>query len=186
MPGQPGSDRCRGRDEGQLASKSSTDREAALATLRELRKKFPYSHFVTFGLAEEAEKAKKLDEAIALYAEVVALPLLERLLEFEWTSRPAIKEVRPGDTLARAVEDRSTVTPRVCRPTWTASMPAAVDDLAKATDVARCPNRSGRSVLCELFTNVRADAAVAVEVLDGGPGSSAGSRPADRGPLSSP
>ena len=149
----------------QLASKSTTDREAPLAKLYDLRKKFPYSHFVTFGLAEEAEKAKKLDEAIKLYGEIVALPLLERLLEFEWESA-GVKAVLPGDTLARLWKKKHGDTKGL--PAFLDTVyQGAVDVLAKAPGGPEPPDPkkpSGRSVLCELFTTVRSDTAVAVEV----------------------
>ena len=148
----------------QLASKSTTDREAPLAKLYELRKKFPYSHFVTFGLAEEAEKAKKLDEAIALYGEIVGLPLLERLLEFEWESA-GVKAVRPGDTLARLWKTKHGDTKGL--PAFLDTVyQKAVDGLAKTPGGPDLPDpkSTGRSVLCELFTTVRADSAVAAEL----------------------
>ena len=148
----------------QLASKSTTDREAPLAKLYELRKKFPYSHFVTFGLAEEAEKAKKLDEAIALYGEIVGLPLLERLLEFEWESA-GVKAVRPGDTLARLWKTKHGDTKGL--PAFLDTIyQKAVDGLAKSPSGPDVPDpkSAGRSVLCELFTTVRADSAVAAEL----------------------
>tara|TARA_Y100000758_G_scaffold159219_2_gene113018 strand:+ start:1002 stop:3239 length:2238 start_codon:yes stop_codon:yes gene_type:complete len=148
----------------QLASKSTTDREAPLAKLYDLRKKFPYSHFVTFGLAEEAEKAKKLDEAIALYGEIVALPLLERLLEFEWESA-GVKAVRPGDTLARLWKQKHGDTKGL--PAFLDTIyQGAIDGLAKSPGGPEVPESksTGRSVLCELFTTVRADSAVAAEL----------------------
>ena len=145
----------------QLTSKSTSDRDAPLATLRELRKRFPFSHFVTFGLAEEAERAKRLDEAIELYGEVVALPLLERLLEFEWESA-GVKTIRPGDTLAKLWKQKHGDTKGL--PAYLDGVYAsAVDQLAKGTELT-LPESPGRSVLCELFTSVRADAAVASEM----------------------
>jgi len=145
----------------QLAAKSTTDRDTPLAKLREIREQFPYSHFVTFGLAEEAEKAKRMDEAIELYGEVVALPLMERLLEFEWAS-VGFKAVRPGDTLAKLWKAKHGDTTGLTAYIET-TYAKAIADLAKSTEVS-VPEAPGRSVLCELFTSVRADAAVAAEM----------------------
>jgi hypothetical protein len=145
----------------QLAAKSTTDRETPLAKLRELRKKLPYNHFVTYGLAEEAEKAKRVDEALQLYGEIVALPLLERLLEFEWESA-GFKAIRPGDTLAKLWKAKHGDTKGLAAH-LDGVYAAAVEDLAKSTEVT-LPESVSRSVLCELFTSVRADAAVAAEM----------------------
>ncbi len=145
----------------QLAAKSTTDRETPLAKLRELRKSLPYSHFVTYGLAEEAEKAKRIDEALQLYGEVVALPLLERLLEFEWESA-GFKAIRPGDTLAKLWKAKHGDTKGLAAH-LDSVYAAAVNDLAKSTQLT-LPESVSRSVLCELFTSVRADASVAVEM----------------------
>jgi len=146
----------------ELAAKSTTDRETPLATLHDLHEKFPYSHFVTFSLAQEAEKNKKFDEAIALYGEVVALPLLERLLEFEWKTA-GLKEIRPGDSLAKLWKEKHGNTKGL--PAFLdGAYATAVDDLAKKLDVTAVPESSARSVLCELFTSVRSDAAVGAEV----------------------
>jgi len=145
----------------QLASKSTTDRETPMAKLRELHKKFPHSHFVTFGLAEEAEKSKSIDEAISLYGEIVALPLLERLLEFEWASA-GVKSVRPGDTLAKLWKQKHGDTKGL--PAYLDGVYAdAIKGLAKSTEI-EVSESSNRSVLCELFTSVRADSAVAAEM----------------------
>jgi len=162
-------DRCHGKQGRieaedalkQLAAKSTTDRETPLAKLRELRKALPYSHFVTYGLAEEAEKAKRVDEAIQLYGEIVALPLMERLLEFEWESA-GFKAIRPGDTLAKLWKAKHGDTKGLAAH-LEGVYAAAVQDLAKSTEVT-LPKLATRSVLCELFTSVRADASVAAEM----------------------
>ncbi|MFP6703725.1 MAG: hypothetical protein VB861_18400 [Planctomycetaceae bacterium] len=145
----------------QLAAKSTTDRDTALAKLREIREQFPFSHFVTYGLAEEAEKAKRIDEAIELYGEVVALPLMERLLEFEWANA-GFKAARPGDTLEKLWKAKHGDTTGLTAYIET-TYAKAIADLAKSTEVS-VPEAAGRSVLCELFTSVRADSAVAAEM----------------------
>ena len=145
----------------QLAAKSATDRDTALAKLREIREEFPFSHFATYGLAEEAEKAKRIDEAIELYGEVVALPLMERLLEYEWANA-GFKAARPADTLAKLWKAKHGDTTGLTAYIET-TYAKAIADLAKSTEVS-VPEAADRSVLCELFTNVRADSAVAAEM----------------------
>ena len=145
----------------QLASKSTTDKETPLAKLKSLHEKYPFSHFVTFGLAEQAEKEKRIDEAIGLYGEIVAWPLLERLLEFDWEAS-GVKGVRPGDTLAKLWKQKHGDTkglPAFLEQTYD----GAIDRLVKDQTV-KPPADATRSVLCELFTSVRADAAVAAEL----------------------
>ncbi|MDP7274241.1 MAG: hypothetical protein QF363_02085 [Planctomycetaceae bacterium] len=145
----------------QLASKDSGGHAKSLTKLRELRKDFPFSHFITYPLAEQAEKAKRLDEAIALFGEIVALPLIERLLEYEWDQKGQ-KRVLPSDTLARLWKQKHGDTKGL--PVFLDQVfGEAVTALAKSTTV-EAPKASGRQVLCELFTTVRVDAVIAGEL----------------------
>ena len=145
----------------QLASKNTDGHAKSLAKLRDLRKDFPFSHFITYPLAEQAEKGKRLDEAIALYGEIVALPLIERLLEYEWDQKQE-KRVLPSDTLARLWKQKHGDTKGL--PAFLDQVFAgSIDALAKSTAV-ESSRGSGRQVLCELFTTVRVDAVIAGEL----------------------
>ena len=144
----------------KLDSGNSDDAAASLTQLRKLHQQFPYSHFITYGLAEQAEKAKRLDEAIELYGEIVALPLLERLLEFEWTSA-RVKRPLPGDTLARLWKQKHGDTKGL--PAFLEQVYLqAIEKLAGKPPVK--PSPGNRAVLCELFTSVRADPVIASEL----------------------
>ncbi|MFP6770119.1 MAG: hypothetical protein VB859_18230 [Planctomycetaceae bacterium] len=145
----------------QLASKETGGHAKSLTKLRELRKDFPFSHFITYPLAEQAEKAKRLDEALALFGEIVALPLIERLLEYEWDQKGQ-KRVLPSDTLARLWKQKHGDTKGL--PVFLDKVYGeAVTALAKSMTVEP-PKASGRHVLCELFTTVRVDAVIAGEL----------------------
>lgn len=144
----------------KLDSEDGKDQAASLATLRELHQQFPFSHFITYGLAEQAEKAKRLDEAIALYGEIVALPLLERLLEFEWNAA-RVKRPLPGDTLARLWKQKHGDTKGL--PAYLEQVyRQAIEKLAGKPPAE--PPSGNRVVLCEMFTSVRADPAIASEL----------------------
>ena len=64
----------------------------AFAFLTKLRGKNPFDPAVLYGLARYQEKAKVTDEAIAMYAELVSLPMLEAFLQRDWSQKSGASE----------------------------------------------------------------------------------------------
>lgn len=122
--------------------------------LAEVRERHPFEGEVTYVLARQAEKEKRIDDAIELYGELVALPLLQQDLidALKSLHRKPAPEQYPSRVLARL---------------WTekhgnrAGLSDWLDELyekkirAIATDKVP-PREKGQGtkvVLCELFTN---------------------------------
>lgn len=60
--------------------------DEGIAILQKLHEEFPFEAEITYTLAQNAEKADKVDDALDLYAEITALPMLEQML-FQVLSR---------------------------------------------------------------------------------------------------
>lgn len=147
-----------------LDSDDEARAEKAAAFLNKLRDKAPFDPTVLVGLANYHQKNKQIDEAIALYTEIAALPGLER--SWAQTQKPtAEKIVTPSETLTKL---------------WTAKH-KNTDGLDEFKDevyrrriyafadqpTTETPAAGNRLVLCELFTGSGCPPCVGADIATG-------------------
>ena len=144
------------------------DDAAGLAALRKLHEENPFNIDVTWFLARHADKANQTDEALALYAEIVALPMAERMVAQKLM---AGKKKRP---------DRSLLPSGALNRLWHEKHgDNANEELEKYLDETQSrklhalahdrvePRKAGagtRVVLCELFTGSECPPCVAADL----------------------
>lgn len=148
----------------------STGKEAeGVALLKPLHAESPFDPEITYTLAQQAEKAKQTDEALALYAEIMVLPMLQRMLQQQWS--------REGNKL-----DAGRVLPGVAvERLWKAKhgsekgLEAYLNEIYEHKIVAfardktpRKPGTGTRVALCELFTGARCPPCVGADVATAG------------------
>lgn len=133
--------------------------------LTKLRGKNPFDPAVLYGLAKYQEKAKEADAAIALYAELVSLPMLEAFLQRDWAAKPgAPKRELPSATLAKLWEAKHGNTDGLDEfkdETYRKRV------LAFADKPAAEPPAGNKLVLCELFTGSSCPPCVGADIATG-------------------
>lgn len=139
--------------------------EKAFGFLTKLRGKNPFDPAVLYGLARYQEKAKQTDEAIAMYAELVSLPMLEAFLQRDWAQKPdGPKHDLPSATLAKLWEAKHGKTEGLDEfkdETYRNRVVAFAD---KPSDEAPAGNKL---VLCELFTGSSCPPCVGADIATG-------------------
>jgi len=139
--------------------------DKAFNFLTKLRGKKPFDPAVLYGLARYQEKAKQTDEAIAMYAELVSLPMLEAFLQREWAQKPdAPKRDLPSATLAKLWEAKHGKTEGLDEfkdETYRQRVVAFAD---KPSAEAPAGNKL---VLCELFTGSSCPPCVGADIATG-------------------
>jgi hypothetical protein len=143
-----------------------TDRaEKAFGFLSKLRGKNPFDPAVLYGLARFHEKAKQVDEAISLYAELASLPMLEGFLQRDWSqTADAPKRELPSATLAKLWEAKHGNTD---------GLDAFKDEIYRqrvlsfADRPAEEAPTGNRLVLCELFTGSSCPPCVGADIATG-------------------
>ena len=139
--------------------------EKAFGFLSKLRVKNPFDPAVLYGLARFQEKAKQIDEAISLYAEVVSLPMLEAFLQREWTQKSnGPKRDLPSATLAKLWEAKHGKTEGLDEfkdETYRKRVVAFADQPS-----AEAP-AGNKLVLCELFTGSSCPPCVGADIATG-------------------
>lgn len=139
--------------------------EKAFSFLSKLRGKNPFDPAVLYGLARYQEKAKQIDEAISLYAELVSLPMLEAFLQREWAQKTnGPKRDLPSATLAKLWEAKHGKTE---------GLDEFKDETYRKRVVAFADQPSTESpagnklVLCELFTGSSCPPCVGADIATG-------------------
>ena len=139
--------------------------EKAFGFLTKLRGKNPFAPAVLYGLARYQEKAKQVDEAISLYAELVSLPMLEAFLQREWAQKTdAPKRDLPSATLAKLWEAKHGNTD---------GLDEFKDETYRKRVLAFADPRTTESptgnklVLCELFTGSSCPPCVGADIATG-------------------
>lgn len=139
--------------------------EKAFGFLSKLRVKNPFDPAVLYGLARYQEKAKQIDEAISLYAEIVSLPMLESFLQREWAQKAnGPKRDLPSATLAKLWEAKHGKTEGLDElkdETYRKRVVAFADQPA-----AEAP-AGNKLVLCELFTGSSCPPCVGADIATG-------------------
>lgn len=135
------------------------------AFLTKLRGKNPFDPAVIYSLAQYQEKSKNSDEAIALYAELVSLPMLEASLQRDWAQRPGSpKRDLPSATLAKLWEAKHGKTD---------GLDEFKDEiyrkrvLAFADQPAAEAPAGNKIILCELFTGSSCPPCVGADIATG-------------------
>ena len=152
-----------------LENINSEDEEVAknaFEVLSKVREKSPFEPTALYGLAQYQEKAKKVDAAIALYAEIASLPMLENFLQQSWgQKKDSPKRPLPSELLTKL---------------WTKKNGDAegLDEykdsvyrkrlVSFATPASSDPAPTNRVVLCELFTGSSCPPCVGADVATAG------------------
>lgn len=124
--------------------------DKAFSFLTKLRGKSPFDPPVLYGLARYQEKAKRTDEALALYGELASLPMLEGLLQREWSLKSdGPKRELPSATLVRLWEAKHGKTDGLDEFKEEIYRKRTLSFADKPAEEAPAGNRL---VLCELFT----------------------------------
>lgn len=149
-----------------VESNNADRAEKAFNFLSKLRAKNPFDPIVLYGLARYQQNAKKIDEAIALYAEIASLPMLEGALQNSWSQKPGDDEKRdlPSATLAKLWEAKHGTTD---------GLDEFKDKTYRQRVLAFAEQPSGEApagnklVLCELFTGAGCPPCVGADIATG-------------------
>ncbi|MBI1314963.1 hypothetical protein GC176_27030 [bacterium] len=82
-----------------FTSEKDEDKQQARKQVLELFKEKPYEPMLTIAMADDARDKGDIDQAIKLYAELVALPFQERILQ-QLYSQSAVKKILPTERLS--------------------------------------------------------------------------------------
>lgn len=148
---------------------STGKEEEGVALLQPLHVESPFDPEITYTLAQQAEKAKKTDEALALYAEIAVLPMLQPMLQQQWTrdgKKLDPSRILPGVAVERIWKEKNGSGD---------GLEAYLNEIYEKKIVgfareksARKPGTGTRVALCELFTGARCPPCVGADVATAG------------------
>ncbi|MDA0834089.1 MAG: hypothetical protein O2955_06895 [Planctomycetota bacterium] len=144
-----------------LESDDAEVQQAAYDKLQGFHDKNPFDPNLTFTLAKQMEKSGKVDDAIALYAELASLPMLENFLQID----PAKQQAMPSETLEKLWNEKHGNTD---------GLEAYLDEVygKRIHSFVKAPEDStlngNRVQLVELFTGAECPPCVAADVATGG------------------
>jgi hypothetical protein len=148
---------------------NSGESAQGVALLSELHQQNPFEPQITYLLARESEKAGKLDQALELYSEIAALPMMERMLY---------------QTIARKQKDftRDQLPSQIAERLWKKKH-GSLNEFDRHLDSVyekrllafvgdkvppRKPGGGTRAVLCELFTGSECPPCIGADVAIAG------------------
>ena len=138
----------------------------AFDLLSKLREKSPFDSGVLYGLAQYHEKAKKPDAAMALYAELASLPMLENFLQQSWGQKKGSpKRPLPSELLTKLWTKKNGDTEGLDEYKDSVYRKRLV---SFATPTSSDPAPTNRVVLCELFTGSSCPPCVGADVATAG------------------
>lgn len=145
-----------------LKSKDESERKKARELAEVFLKETPFEPVLSVLLADDARENNRTDEAIRRYAELVAFPMQERLLQQYWANEP-VQKILPTERLASLWKEKNG---------GTDGLDAYIDKVyregllsfADAPVAATPEDASGHTVLCELFTGARCPPCVSADV----------------------
>ena len=148
-----------------LAAEDPETQERGAGILRNLRKENPFDFGIICDLADYAEKRKQTAEALALYAEIAALPMAEQTLLQEWRQDGVHRELPSEATVRLWKETNKTID----------GLDAFLDAVYKERICSfvqppadrPAEQKPGHVVLCELFTGSQCPPCVAADVAVG-------------------
>ncbi|MHC4877986.1 MAG: hypothetical protein ACYTGL_16130 [Planctomycetota bacterium] len=143
-------------------SEKDEDKEQGRLKTLELLKDIPYEPMLTVALADLARDKGEIDRAIELYAELVALPLQERILRQTFSQSP-VQKILPTERLTQLWKDKHGSTDGLDE-----YIQKAYDEkllsFVSETFEERPADSGTHTALLELFTGTRSPAAVTAEV----------------------
>jgi hypothetical protein len=134
------------------------------ALLQRFREDEPFNPEITYALARQAEKEKRIDDALSLYGEIAVLPLLENsLLEsLKKTGQKMSRDQFPGRVFVRMWTEKHG--DRRGMTEWLDELyTSRMRSLAAAPRPPRRPDEGTKVALFELFTNGFCQPCVAAE-----------------------
>ncbi|MFM9964470.1 MAG: hypothetical protein ACKV2Q_24985 [Planctomycetaceae bacterium] len=148
-----------------LESDDAERAEKAVVFLTKLRGKNPFDPVVLYGLARYHQKSKQTDEAIALFAELASLPMLEGFLKRDWDqSADSADRELPSATLAKLWEAKHGQTDGLDEYKDEIYRKRVLSFADKPAAEAPAGNRL---VLCELFTGSSCPPCVGADIATG-------------------
>ena len=150
----------------QVDSEDEAEKKAGRESIREMLKENHFDPILIVRLADEARLSGRNDEAIDLYAQLVALPLQQEILRQAW-SQEAVRKLLPSERLAKLWKGNKTGFKDIDK--YLAKIYADhIYHFADKPLTAR-PNAEGNKVvLCESFTSSHNPFCVASTVALGG------------------
>ena len=149
-----------------LAADDLQRREKALKLLNTFRQEDPMNFRVTLALADFAQKQDRLDDAIRLYAELAALPMVEQMLKRDGSIKSSDSEL-PSERLARLWKKKNGQTVGLEKFLDKVYDESILGFLDKTRD-AGLPASGNRTVLCELLTGAQCPPCVGADVATAG------------------
>ncbi len=134
------------------------------ALLQKFREEEPFNPEITYALARQAEKEKRIDDALALYGEIAALPLLENSLieSLKKAGQKVAREQFPSRVVVRLWTEKHG--DRQGMTEWVGSLYASrMRSIAAEPRPPRQPAEGTKVALFELFTNGGCQPCVAAE-----------------------
>lgn len=145
-----------------LKSKDESERQQARELAEVFLKETPFEPVLSVLLADDARENNRTDEAIRRYAELVAFPMQERLLQQYWQNEP-VQKILPFERLATLWKEKHGGTDGLdeyINEVYHEELLSFADDPVEATE----EDASRHTVLCELFTGSRCPPCVAADV----------------------
>lgn len=140
-----------------------------VALMTKLHTENPYESELTYLLAQQAEKSNKIDDALALYAEISVLPMMERVLmqSLQQSQGRVSRDKLPSEAVRRLWKEKHGNTNELeeflNKVYETKIIPVTGGKVAP-----RGPDGGSRVVLCELFTGAQCPPCVAADVATAG------------------
>jgi hypothetical protein len=134
------------------------------ALLQKFRDEEPFNPEITYALARQAEKEKRIDDALPLYGEIAALPLLENSLieSLKKVGQKIAREQFPSRIVVRLWTEKHG--DRQGMTEWIESLYASrIQSIATEPRPPRRPEEGTKVALFELFTNGGCQPCVAAE-----------------------
>lgn len=150
----------------QVKQGSPEEQKQAVETLHKLQKQAPFHPRLIYALAEYAQQQKQIDEAVGYYAQLVALPMLERLLVQDWLANDE-RHPLPNRTLAELWKQQHGG-PEGLEAYLNQAYEKSIYRFADEPAKPRSDGTANRVVLCELFTGSQCPPCVSADVATGG------------------
>ncbi|MFN0197862.1 MAG: hypothetical protein ACKVT0_14045 [Planctomycetaceae bacterium] len=146
----------------ELGSSDELIQQAAYQKLQDIHVKNPFDPSLTYSMANYAATSGKADDAIALYAELVALPMMERLVPVDAEK----SQLPPSEALAKLWNKKHGNTDGLeahLNEIYEKRIRSFVDQ-----PIDEASSQAGNRVaLCELFTGAECPPCVAADVATG-------------------
>ncbi|HTI50329.1 MAG TPA: hypothetical protein VL475_05240, partial [Planctomycetaceae bacterium] len=152
-------------EKGRLLLQGKNPAEG-LTLLNKLHEEYPFQDDITWLLARNAEQSKEDEKAIALYAEIVSLPLVERMIveSMSQGKAPLPREQYPSQALVRLWKAKHGGDPKGLGDYLTETFEKSIQKIGGPKQPARKAGEGNRVVLCELFTGTSCPPCVGADI----------------------